>query len=79
VLSTENSEPLSRGVVTIYYRPPEVFYGDTNYDYSLDMWSIGCILAEMILREPIFKGRSELDVMYKIYEVLSSANVKPLF
>jgi serine/threonine protein kinase len=76
-LSRELSNgPLSRGVVTIYYRPPEVFYGDTNYDFSLDMWSVGCILAEMILREPIFKGRSELDVMYKIYEVLSSANVK---
>jgi serine/threonine protein kinase len=69
------NEPLTKGVVTIYYKPPEVFYGDVNYDFSIDMWSVGCILAELILREPIFKGRSELDVIYKIYEVLSSANV----
>jgi serine/threonine protein kinase len=70
-----SEEPLSRGVVTIYYRPPEIFYGETKYGFSLDMWSVGCILAEMILREPIFKGRSEFDVMFKIHEVLSYANV----
>ena len=70
--------PLSKGVATVYYRPPEIFYGDISYDYSLDMWSLGCILAEMILKEPIFKGRSEFEVMYKVYEVLSFADVEYL-
>ncbi len=70
---------LSKGVATIYYRPPEVFYGDVNYDFSVDIWSLGCLIAEIILKEPIFKGKSEFEVMYKIYEVLSSANVKRFF
>jgi serine/threonine protein kinase len=68
-------KPMSRGVVTIYYRPPEIFFGETKYSFSLDMWSIGCTLAEIILKEPIFKGRNELDVLFKIFEVLGPANV----
>jgi serine/threonine protein kinase len=70
-----NGESMSKGVATIYYRPPEIFYGSTNYSFSLDIWSLGCLIVELILKEPIFKGKSEFEVMYKIYEVLSSANV----
>ncbi len=69
-------DPLSKGVATIYYRAPEIFYGSTNYDFSLDIWSLGCLIIELIIKEPIFKGKSEFEVMYKIYEVLSSPNVR---
>ena len=68
-------QPMSKGVVTIYYRPPEIFFGDTQYTLAVDMWSLGCLLAEMILKEPIFKGRNEIDVLFKIFEVLGSPNV----
>jgi serine/threonine protein kinase len=71
--------PLSKGVATIYYRPPEIFFGDNNYSYSVDMWAIGCILAELILREPLFKGRSELDVISKIFDLTGCATVRYLF
>jgi serine/threonine protein kinase len=74
-LLENNNKHLTRAVVTIYYRPPEIFFGDSLYTLSVDMWSVGCILAEMILREAIFKGKNELDVVCKIFNILGAANV----
>jgi serine/threonine protein kinase len=73
--SLDDGRPLSRAVVTIYYRPPEIFFGDLKYGKAVDMWSIGCILAEMITKEPLFKGRNEFDVLFKIFEFTGSATV----
>jgi serine/threonine protein kinase len=75
----DKQKPMSRGVATIYYRPPEIFFGDVNYFFSVDMWAIGCILAEMFLKDPIFKGHNELEVLFKIFEILGSASVKYFF
>ncbi len=72
-------KPMSRGVATIYYRPPEIFFGDSNYSFSLDMWAVGCILAEILIKDPIFKGHNELEVLFKIFEVLGSALVIEIF
>ena len=36
-------------MVTLWYRPPDILLGDTNYDYAIDMWSVGVILAEMMM------------------------------
>ncbi len=74
----DKERAMSRGVATIYYRPPEIFFGDVNYSYSVDTWAVGCILAEIILKDPIFKGHNELDVVFKIFEVLGSPNVSIL-
>jgi serine/threonine protein kinase len=68
------TKPMSRGVTTIYYRPPEIFFGDVNYTFAVDMWGLGCILAEMILREPLFKGKNEIEVVCKIFEILGPAD-----
>jgi serine/threonine protein kinase len=69
----ENSETkLTRNVVTLYYRAPEIFYGDLNYGKSLDVWSIGCVFGELCLGYPLFKGRSELDTLGKIVEMLGT-------
>jgi len=48
-------------VVTMWYRSPELLLGCQEYDEKIDMWSVGCIFAELILREPLFAGKSELD------------------
>ena len=71
----EKDKPMSRGVATIYYRPPEIFMGETRYSYSVDIWSLGCILAEMITGEPLFKGKTEIEVVCKIFEIRGCANV----
>lgn len=48
-------------VITLWYRPPELLFGAIHYDTSVDMWSAGCILAELLARKPIFPGRTEVD------------------
>lgn len=48
-------------VVTRWYRPPELLFGNTNYTTEVDIWSIGCILAEMYNRKPLFPGKSTLE------------------
>jgi len=52
-----------------YYRSPEVLMG-LPYDSSIDMWSLGCICAELFLGIPIFPGNSEYDQLSRIIEIL---------
>mmetsp|Transcript_89881 Transcript_89881/g.124061 ORF Transcript_89881/g.124061 Transcript_89881/m.124061 type:complete len:91 (-) Transcript_89881:384-656(-) len=39
-----------------YYRAPELMFGSTNYSYEIDIWSAGCVIAELIIGQPLFKG-----------------------
>jgi len=55
-------------VVTRWYRAPELLLGDTQYTTAVDMWSMGCILGEMYLREPIFPGASDKDQLFRIFQ-----------
>jgi serine/threonine protein kinase len=48
-------------VVTLWYRPPDVLLGSKHYSTSIDIWSIGCIFAEMVNLKPLFPGNSEQD------------------
>lgn len=61
-------------VVTRWYRPPELLAGDRKYGPPIDMWGLGCILAEMINRKPIFKGTSEIDQLELISKICGSPN-----
>lgn len=53
-------------VVTLWYRAPEILLGGRQYSTGVDMWSIGCIFAEMCMRKPLFPGDSEIDTIFKI-------------
>ncbi|PLW33156.1 hypothetical protein PCASD_13162 [Puccinia coronata f. sp. avenae] len=57
-------------VVTLWYRAPELLLGAESYTTAVDLWSIGCIFAELILREPLFPGAGEIDQIGKIFKVL---------
>ncbi|MBW0495359.1 hypothetical protein O181_035074, partial [Austropuccinia psidii MF-1] len=57
-------------VVTLWYRAPELLLGAESYTTSVDMWSIGCIFAELILREPLFPGEGEIDQIGRIFKLL---------
>ncbi|CAI5437748.1 unnamed protein product [Caenorhabditis angaria] len=57
-------------VVTRWYRSPELLYGAKSYGVGIDIWSVGCILAELLLRLPIFPGDSDIDQLVKIFNVL---------
>jgi serine/threonine protein kinase len=61
-------------VVTLWYRAPEILLGSKHYSTPVDLWSIGCIFAEMIMGRPIFAGDSEIDELFRIFRVLGTPN-----
>ncbi|OBA27678.1 Pkinase-domain-containing protein [Hanseniaspora valbyensis NRRL Y-1626] len=60
----------SSDVVTLWYRSIDVLLGSKSYFTSIDTWSIGCIIAEMISGVPLFKGANEDDQILKIFQVI---------
>ena len=60
----------------MYYKPPEILLYMKTYSISVDIWSLGCILAELFFKEPIFKGISETDQMMAIFKVLGSPHMQ---
>ena len=56
----ERHQPLTSRVVTLWYRAPELLLGDTDYGVGVDLWSAGCLLAEMFTGIPIMPGRNEV-------------------
>lgn len=59
-------------VVTLWYRAPEILLGGRQYSTGVDMWSVGCIFAEMCTRKPLFPGDSEIDEIFKIFRILGT-------
>jgi cyclin-dependent kinase len=60
-------------IVTLWYRAPEVLLGGRHYSTAVDMWSVGCIFAEMAMRgHPLFPGDSEIDQIFKIFRILGT-------
>uniref|UniRef100_M8BV70 [RNA-polymerase]-subunit kinase n=1 Tax=Aegilops tauschii TaxID=37682 RepID=M8BV70_AEGTA len=58
-------QPMTSRVVTLWYRPPELLLGATDYGVGVDLWSAGCILAELLAGRPIMPGRTEPQQPYK--------------
>ena len=56
-------------VVTRWYRAPELLFGARNYGTGVDVWAVGCILAELLLRIPFVAGDTDLDQLGKIFQV----------
>ena len=63
---------LTEYVVTRWYRAPEVMLASKNYTYSVDIWSTGCILAELMLRRPLFKGDDYIHQLFLITELIGT-------
>uniref|UniRef100_A0A1I8EXX0 Protein kinase domain-containing protein n=1 Tax=Wuchereria bancrofti TaxID=6293 RepID=A0A1I8EXX0_WUCBA len=59
-------------IVTLWYRAPEVLLGATRYSMGVDIWSIGCIAAEMATKVPLFQGDSEIDQIFRIFRIMST-------
>jgi len=62
-------------VVTLWYRPPDVLMGSRKYSTSVDIWSMGCIFAEMVNSAPLFPGSNDDDQLMKIFEILGTPNL----
>ncbi|GAV63286.1 Pkinase domain-containing protein [Cephalotus follicularis] len=65
-------QPLTSRVVTLWYRPPELLLGSTDYGVGVDLWSAGCILAELFTGKPIMPGRTEVEQLHKIFKLCGS-------
>ncbi|KAI6686668.1 hypothetical protein NL676_032581 [Syzygium grande] len=67
-------KPYTHLVVTLWYRAPELLLGAKQYSTAIDMWSLGCIMAEMLSKEPLFNGKTEFDQLDKIFRTLGTPN-----
>ncbi|XP_075243334.1 cyclin-dependent kinase 7-like [Convolutriloba macropyga] len=63
------SKLLTSEVVTRWYRAPELLWGAQHYATGVDMWAVGCIVAELLLRVPLFPGDSDLEQLNKIFSL----------
>eukprot|EP00262_Sarcandra_glabra_P019788 TRINITY_DN7620_c0_g1_i1.p1 TRINITY_DN7620_c0_g1~~TRINITY_DN7620_c0_g1_i1.p1 ORF type:complete len:515 (+),score=85.81 TRINITY_DN7620_c0_g1_i1:227-1771(+) len=67
--SNDHNGNLTNRVITLWYRPPELLLGTTKYGPAVDMWSVGCIFAELLHGKPILPGKNEPEQLNKIYEL----------
>lgn len=75
------SKPMTPGLVTLWYRPPELLLGATNQTTAIDMWAVGCILGELLAHKPLLPGTSEIAQIDLIVDLLGtpSENIWPGF
>ena len=67
-----NTKNYINEVVTLHYRSPDVLLGNKNYLTSIDIWSIGCIFAEMAIGKPLFYANQEIDQLKRIFRILGT-------
>ncbi|KAL5963600.1 Cyclin-dependent kinase-like 1 [Taenia solium] len=66
-------------VATRWYRAPELLVGDTQYGPPVDIWAIGCVVAEMLTGSPLWPGRSDLDQLFQIINTLGKCKFRVQF
>ncbi|GME92705.1 unnamed protein product [[Candida] boidinii] len=65
-------EPNVSYICSRYYRAPELIFGARNYTTKIDLWSAGCVIAELILGQPLFPGESGIDQLVEIIKILGT-------
>ncbi|SAM00300.1 hypothetical protein [Absidia glauca] len=67
-------KPMTPNVVTLWYRSPELLYGDANYSTAVDLWSAGCIMGELLQHRPLLPGTTEQTQLNLIVKLLGTPN-----
>lgn len=62
----------TRDIVTLWYRSPEILLGAEKYSVEIDMWSVGCIFAELLKKKPLFMGDSQIGQLYQIFKLFGT-------
>jgi serine/threonine protein kinase len=65
-------------IVSRYYRAPELILCLTKYSTAIDVWAAGCIMAELFLLTPLFRGKTEGDQLFAIFKIIGSLNSEEL-
>lgn len=68
------STRLSPEAITLWYKPPELLLGAYEYSAAADMWSVGCIFAELLLRRPFLQGKTDISQLDTIFAVFGTPN-----
>lgn len=68
----ETQSALTNIVGTRWFRAPELLFGSTNYSFEVDLWSLGCVFAELFILEAIFPGVSDIDQLGRIFAILGN-------
>ena len=63
---------MTQMVVTLWYRAPELLFSESKYGPEIDIWSLGCIFGELLIKDAILKGSGELDQIQKIFKLLGT-------
>ena len=66
----KEKRPLTPGIGTKWYKAPEIIFGDKHYNKSVDIWSFGCLMAEMFLLEPLFPGSTDFEMINLIFSFI---------
>ena len=76
ILDAMDNGALTDYVATRWYRAPEILLGCKRYTKGVDLWSLGCILGEMLIGKPLFPGSSTIDQIEKIFSRLEHGSFK---
>ena len=74
--SKNGNRLLTNEVGTRWYKAPELLYGSKMYDYSIDLWAVGCIICEIITKTPLFNGETDIDQLCRIFNILGTIHVE---
>jgi serine/threonine protein kinase len=74
--STPQDNNLTPKVVSLWYRSPELLLNTETYTMAIDQWAAGCVIAELLFGKPFFFGKTELDQLGKIVDILGPPNVR---
>eukprot|EP01071_Lankesteria_metandrocarpae_P007187 Lankesteria_metandrocarpae@DN4610_c0_g1_i2.p2 len=66
------NKTITHDVVTLWYRAPELLLGECKYSDAIDIWSVGCIVVEMLSGKALFPGDSEIDTLFKIFRMFGT-------
>ncbi|GAX84564.1 hypothetical protein CEUSTIGMA_g11985.t1 [Chlamydomonas eustigma] len=72
-------EPNISYICSRYYRAPELIFGATDYNAAIDVWSVGCVMAELLLGQPLFPGESGVDQLVEIIKVLGTPTREEIY
>ncbi|KAK6200355.1 uncharacterized protein RJT21DRAFT_121249 [Scheffersomyces amazonensis] len=76
ILNDGESPDYTNRVITIWYRPPELLLGATNYGRKVDIWGVGCLLIELYSRIAAFQGYDEVSQLCKIFNIMGTPSFK---
>jgi serine/threonine protein kinase len=76
VYDRNSTDSMSHQVATRWYRPPELLFASRNYSESVDIWSTGAIIAELMTLSPLFPGNNDIDQIYKVFQVMGTPQLE---